>query len=80
MANTGIIKKSNEVRVRKLYGKSGKMQHKQIMERNGTSFYIIGLKSSETANKVFNVSFPLFEKLSATYIAYRRKKQYILPG
>ena len=55
--------------------KSGKMQYKQIMTRNGTSFYNWP-KFSETADKVVNVSFPLFEKLSATYIACRSKKQY----
>ena len=38
------------------------MQHKQIMEMNGTSFYNWP-KFSETANKVVNVSFPLYEKL-----------------
>ena len=38
--------------------KSGKMQHKQIMARNGTIFYN-WTKFSETANKVANESFPL---------------------
>ena len=52
----------------------------QIMAMNGSGFYNnIWPKFSETANKVVNASLPLFEKLSATYIACRRKKQYILP-
>ena len=31
-------KKSDKMRVRKPYGKSGEMRHKQIMAMNGTSF------------------------------------------
>ena len=44
-----------------MIAKSGKMQHKQIMAKNGTSFYFNWPKFSETANKVVNVhvSFPL---------------------
>ena len=38
--------------------KSGKMEHKQIIARNVTSFYNWP-KFSETINKVVNVSFPL---------------------
>ena len=42
--------------------KSGKMQHKQIMAMNGTSFYNWP-KFSETTIKVVNVSFrALYEK------------------
>ena len=59
--------------------KSGKLQHKQIMAMNGTSFYN-SPKFSETANKVVNVSsWALYEKISATYNACSRKKQYFLP-
>ena len=39
--------------------KGGKMQDKQIMAKNDTSFYLNWPKFSETANKVVNVSFPL---------------------
>ena len=41
-------KKSDIMRARKPYGKSGKMRHKQIMAMNGTSFYNWP-KFSETA-------------------------------
>ena len=55
-----------------MMAKSGKMQHKQMMANNGTSFYLNWPKVSETANKVVNV---LFEKLSATYIIYYLQKE-----
>ena len=60
--------------------KSGKLQHKQIMAMNGTSFYNRP-KFSETANKVVNASsWALYEKMNATlYNACSRKKQYFLP-
>ena len=53
--------------------KSGKMQHKKIVALNGTSFYNWP-KFSETANKIVDVTFSLYGKLSATYIVCRRKK------
>ena len=67
-------KKFDKTRVRKPYGKKWQMQHKQIMAMIGTSFYNWP-KFSETANKVVNVRlFLSYGKLSATYIACRRKK------
>ena len=59
--------------------KSGKMRHKQIMAMNGTTPFIIGLNLVQQLF-VNVLSFPLYETLSATYIACRRKKQYFLPS
>ena len=41
-----------------MMAKNGKMQHKQIMAKNGINFCLNWPKFSETANKVVIVSFP----------------------
>ena len=53
--------KFDKMRAKKPYGKTGKMQDKQIMAMIGASLYIWP-KFSETANKVANVRLFLYMK------------------
>ena len=58
--------------------KNCKMKHKQIMARNGISFYNWP-KFSETANKVVKSKFQSYLKNCQCHIYYLQKEETIYP-